>query len=321
MSFGWSITDVANLVGLAWRTYQGARTACGAYAELTNETRNLHIILSQLGKEYEDPGSLINRLGDTYHEDIEGIVAGCKQILESLNRTLENYNALGEKQRSARKMFQSIDFGNKTMSLTNVRTQITSYTSEMTLYLNLISLGSMGRVETTMEKAGDDLKKLKSAVNSIAATLSMTEGSVLSSHTNDDRAVWKEFRGKLIRRGFKSSQLRKYEATIQSYLTELSDRGALDAPGDSFLLKTNGFPRGDPEERFGTDLQETGMPSSYNDRHAEQERESSISTQYCNSNSSSGKSTYVKTHTEDRQGTEMAETDEMEKVTTSEIST
>ena len=319
MSFGWSATDVANLIGLAWRTYQGARTACGAYAELTYETRNLHVILGQLGKECKDPSSLINRPGHTYRKEIEEIVTGCEHTLKCLNRMLEKYNSLSEKERSARKMFQSIEFGNKTISLNSVRTKITSYTSEMGLYLNLVSLGSMGRVEITMEQAGEDLKELKSEVNSIAATLSVREGSVLSSHTNDDKAVWKEFRSKLIIQGFKSSQLRKYEVTIRSYLTELCDRGVLDEREDIVALVNKEYSRGDPEEPSSTDLEEMETLNSYNHHHTENQRANSFSSQYHNSDLSSDIKTKSETRTNGSQATESVDSDEIENVHTSEI--
>ena len=36
-------------------------------------------------------------------EELRGIVDGCEKVLRVLNRVLEKYNALGEKERSAKK--------------------------------------------------------------------------------------------------------------------------------------------------------------------------------------------------------------------------
>ena len=235
MSFGWSATDIANLVQLAWRTYQGAQRACGAYADLTNETQSLHIVLNRLEKESKDPRSLINRPGDTSREEIGTVASGCEKVLGYLDKVLKKYNALSEEERSVRRLYQKVRFGSEEMSLKDLRDKTTSYTSKLSFYLNLVSMGSMGRVERKMEHAGKDLRSLKGAVNKIAAHLlngAHSEGSVLSSYSDDDKTVWKEFRRNLIKQGFISEQLRKYGPLIQDYLGELSERGVFDDKSD-----------------------------------------------------------------------------------------
>ncbi len=88
MSFGWSASDVTNLVQLACRTYQGVQRAGPAYEELIRETRSLHIVIRGLEKELGNTASPINRPGETFHEDLKAIASGCEEVLGSLDKLL-----------------------------------------------------------------------------------------------------------------------------------------------------------------------------------------------------------------------------------------
>lgn len=236
MSFGWSVSDVALLARLAWKTVQNTRRACGEHAELASEVISLHVVLRRLEEEISNPESPLHRPGFSSKEDVIGIVSGCQRPLKILDQIVEKYNALSRRDEGIKILWQKVRFGNgQTVALTDLRAKITYYTSALTLYLNLVSTGSMGRVERQMEDAGEDLKDLKKAVNKITAHLmegAHHEASVLTSHTNDDKAVWKEFRRGLVKDGFKSSFLRKHKALIQAYFEELGRRGVLDDPED-----------------------------------------------------------------------------------------
>ena len=232
MSFGFSISDAALLTQLAWRTVQRSRQACGEYDELTREVTSLHLILKRLETERKRPESPLNRPSDTCDGELGTIVNGCKKTLGVLDKILDKYNALCDQERSTRKLWQQIKFGNgQIASLADQRNMLTYYTSALSLYLNMISVGAVGRVEQQMEDAGGELREIRLAVNSITAhflTKANCEGSVLTAYADDDKAVWKEFRRELIRDGFSSHHLRKHKTLIQAYLQELGDRGLLD---------------------------------------------------------------------------------------------
>ena len=101
----------------------------------------------------------------------------------------------------------------------------------MSLYLNMISMGSIGRVEKKMDTHRGDLRDIKVAVNDIAAQIlskGRHEGSVLTAYAEDDRSVWKEFRRALVKNGFKSSVIHKHKRVIMQYIEELGTRGILD---------------------------------------------------------------------------------------------
>lgn len=247
MSFGYSVGDAVLLTHLAWKTVQNARKACGEHDELTREVVSLHVVLRRLEQEVEKPGNPIHdgKSSDTYKEELKAIVDGCKKVLNVLDQVLTKYNTLSEQERSGRKIWQKIRFGNGKMAdLVEMRGKLAYYTSAISLYLNMVSMGTMGRVERQMNKAGGDLKEIKIAVNGITAHLMSSvnrhEGSVLTAYADDDRAVWKEFRRELVEDGFSSSVIRKHKVLIRAYIEELGNRGLFDDED----------PNGDAEEQY-----------------------------------------------------------------------
>ena len=231
MSFGWSVSDIASLVQLAYKTSQGARAACGQYDDLTRETSSLHVVLNRLKVEAAKPGNPINK--DKAHgKELAVIADGCKDILTQLDKVLVKYNALSEQERSVRQLWKKIKFGNGVVAdVAALRSKITYYTSSLTLFLNMISLGTIGTIEEKMDRAGGDLQDIKHAVNHITAHLMATageEGSVLTAHTNDDRGAWRELRRRLLKDGFQDSLVRKHMDIIMDYVKELGDRGVYD---------------------------------------------------------------------------------------------
>ena len=232
MSFGWSAADVAKLAQLAWKMVQNARKACGEHDEITTEAFGLHIVLRRLEREAGDPDSPLNRSDDKCGQELEAIANGCQNMVAKLDRVLDKYCTLSEKDRSARKLWQKIRFGNgELVYVQDLREKTTYYTSALSLYLNMVSVGSMGRVEKQMEEAGGELKEVKKGVNSLTAHMmagSTREGSVLTIYVDDDKKVRKGFRRQLVEKGFTSAFLHKHKDTIQAYFEELGARGMLD---------------------------------------------------------------------------------------------
>ena len=123
-------------------------------------------------------------------------------------------------------------FGNGEMAdMRHLREQMTYYTTSLSMFVNMVSMSSVGRIEQKMEKAGGDVGELRIAVNWVTARLSSMsnrEGSILTSYEDDDKAVWKEFRKELYHEGFSSTVIEKHKRLIKAYIKELADRGALD---------------------------------------------------------------------------------------------
>lgn len=232
MSFGFSLGDAIVLTQLASRAVQNSRKACGAHDELTQEITSLKLVLGRLKDEAAKAESPINRPGDSCREELQSLVVGSKKVLKVLENILVKYNSLSQEERSGRKLWQRIRFGNGEMQdLAELRAKLTFYTSALSLFLNMVSVDSIGRVEKRMDEAGGDLREIRLAVNGITAHLLASkgrEGSVLTTYAEDDRAVWKELRRELVMDGFSSSTIRKHKELIKAYMKELAERGLLD---------------------------------------------------------------------------------------------
>jgi hypothetical protein len=231
MSFGYSVGDFLALTQLAWKVVRSSRKACGTHDELTREVTSLHLVLHRLQFEVSKPESLINRKDDNRREELAVLSRDCNRVLRVLSQILEKYSALSDEERSFTKLWQRIRFGNGEMQdLTEIRQKISTYTSAITLFLNLLLIGSQGRVERYMDSQGGELKGMRDSLNWITESLQAKtrEGSILTSYAEDDKAFWKDFRRELIKEGFSSAVLSRHKAVIKEYVMELGSRGALD---------------------------------------------------------------------------------------------
>ncbi|KAG4438412.1 hypothetical protein IFR05_006118 [Cadophora sp. M221] len=232
MSFGFSIGDFNLLTNLARHTVDNAREACGAHDSLTREVNSLHVVLQRLQLEVSKPDSILNHTEDNRRKELGTLARDCRRVLNVLSSVLEKYNALSEEKRSVTKLWKQIRFGNGEMQdIGNIRMELSTYTQAITLFLNLLAMGELGKVGRYMETHGEELREIRHSLHWVVATAqakSHEEKSILTSYTEDDKGVWKEFRRELIREGFSSKTLGRYKKTIKSYVLELGERGALD---------------------------------------------------------------------------------------------
>ncbi|KAL8687231.1 MAG: hypothetical protein Q9218_006537, partial [Villophora microphyllina] len=194
--------------------------------------------------EVAKPESSINQQS-SHGRELRSIAVGCEEVLTQLDKVLVKYNALSEQERSVRRLWKKIRFGNGAVTdVAELRSRITYYTSALSLFLNLVSVGTVGNVEKKMDQAGGDLQDIKAAVNRITSQLLSRqgkEGSVLTNYTNDDSDAWRELRRGLVKAGFRGSLVRKHMDTIMAYIKELGDKGVLDdIDDDQFAFSQHG---------------------------------------------------------------------------------
>jgi hypothetical protein len=230
MSFGYSVGDFFSLTQLAWKVVQNSRKACGAHDELTGEVTRLHIILQRLELEMSNPESLLSR-NDIQRKELADLSSDCNKVLRVLSQVTEKYNAISDKKRTFKKFRQMIQFGNGEMlDLSEVRLKIATYMHFTAILLNLLSMGSQGRVERYMDSQSKGLREIQHSINWIVASLQAKsrEGSTLTSYAEDNKTFWKDFRRECIKAGFSSSVLSRNKRFIEDYIKELGSRGALD---------------------------------------------------------------------------------------------
>ena len=233
MSFGYSVNEIVAFGDFVCKVVQKSRKACGEHDELTSEVSAFHVALEHLKTEIERPGSPLTHPDDTnYGLILNGLVRDSKRVLENLDKILVKYNALSEPERSVKKIGKMIWFGNREMAnLGDYRAKLFSFKTTMFLYLHLAAAGAVGRVERQMIDAGGVLKAIKTAVEGITTHIvskSTYEGSILTTYADDDKAVWREFRRKLIGGGFLSADVEKYMPKITAYVQDPRDRGLLN---------------------------------------------------------------------------------------------
>ena len=91
-----------------------------------------------------------------------------------------------------------------------------------------MSMGSQGRVERELSAASPEIRQSLTWIT--AKMPSGNEESLLTSHSGDGKAVWKELRRDFILQGFASPHIREHKHLINGYIRELGDKGLLDEP-------------------------------------------------------------------------------------------
>jgi hypothetical protein len=212
MSFGFSIGDFIQVAQLASNVVSGARKACGAHDDLTREVTSLHIVLRQLEREVLKPNSILKSEHAEHKAELATLVEYCYKVLEVLDKILEKYNGLSEEKKKVTRLWKRVQFGNGEMQdLSKIRLELATHTIAITMSLNLLAVGSLGKVEEEMISQSDELRAVRRSVHWVAASLEANsghkEGPILTSYADDGKAFWKDFRRELVKEGYSSSVL------------------------------------------------------------------------------------------------------------------
>ncbi|KAG4435225.1 hypothetical protein IFR05_009301 [Cadophora sp. M221] len=235
MSFGVSVADITSLIQLAWTTFEGAKQACGEHDDLTREVSSAHTVLGHLQTEIIDPGSVIRRGKVDRLRELQGYMRGCRRHLRRINRVLVKFNVLSDEQGPLDHIWKKVQFGNgAAKDISRSRFKLSTYMNLISMSLQLLFLGSQGRIERDISRQRGDSEGLRVAVELLVAKMKSAsnsgqvsrEGSILSSSTTeekDDREFWSGFRRDLVRRGFKKDVIRVHKTLILKYVKELED--------------------------------------------------------------------------------------------------
>lgn len=162
MSFTYGVADAVSLIQLTWRTVEGARRACGEHDDLTREVSSLHSVLEHLQSEMTNPESLVSLADKNRRTELLYHMSGCGGHLRTMNSILTKYNSLGDEERSRKRLWQKVRFGNGWVKdLAEIRLKISTYTTAITMSLNLMLLGSQGQFERRLSRQGGDLEGIR----------------------------------------------------------------------------------------------------------------------------------------------------------------
>ena len=225
MSFGFSVSDITSLIQLTTRTYQGWKKACGEYAEVTHDLKNLNIILSQVADEIKAPTSLLlHHDHDLSH--LQDIKTNCRQLVTQLKAIVTKYDGIVI---SRRNNWDRIRFGQK--NLDGIRTKLGLQISTLGTYLDVIGVSAMGRMDKKLDKLPEALKvDMLKVVDRLAGEIraGRREGSIMTTYEDDEKEVWRQFRRELISEGFSSENLKKTKGLLRKYVKRMAEAGLLD---------------------------------------------------------------------------------------------
>ena len=239
MSFGFPISDVFELTRLVHRTYVGWRDACGKYASFTNDPESLDGILSRIKEEIRATDSVFKHNS----QDLRGWKKGskaCITVISDLEQILHRYDSIskarGERYRhrnwdSIRRNWDRLCLG--THGYEEMNQRLTKTTTALGAYVSVLGITSQSRVEHGLlpditRKIDDLAAQIKNGNSSIS--------SAMTSYSNDDKTIWKQFRRDLISSGFRSSEIRQYSVALKTYLYRLQRDGMLDEDGQDLRL-------------------------------------------------------------------------------------
>jgi hypothetical protein len=234
MSFAYSAGDIIGLTQLALKICQNTSRACGEHDELTRQVASLHSILLRLESYVSPPEPSLNPHNNTSTYALEHAIKGLRKVLRGLDKILEKYNALSERERAKTKIWSQIRFGNGPMlDLWQIRIKIETYMAVINGHLTL--------------GMSEDIRKMQKSLDMIAVKgAGGEEGTMLSSYDGDDKATWRELRRELRSEGFGDSFARERKESIMEYFREIGRRGFLDVDGGNIISSFR-----DPESDIG----------------------------------------------------------------------
>ncbi|KAF7877611.1 hypothetical protein EAF04_001283 [Stromatinia cepivora] len=242
MSLDLGIGQVITLTQLSWDTLQNSIKAGDAYSYLTKELENLYTVLDSLQNRADYRTSLLNQENDGVLVRLHGILDGCYDMLEDVDKSLSKYNGLSEDRNRVKRLGLKIMFGNTTMKdMPEIRQRVASYASNIQLCLSMLLVNSLGKVEESTRNQMLETKRLRKEFRSFADSQRQNrvreksngirdDVTVLTTHPNDDKAVWREFRRKAIESGYSSAFLDEHMLDLLNYMEKYGQEGALDTP-------------------------------------------------------------------------------------------
>ena len=137
------------------------------------------------------------------------------------------------------KLWHKIRFGSKIQGLRDIRVKIITYTSTISVLLDTMELKATGclkdKVDAGFANMKDNFISMKKAiVDEILKARSQTRGRStvsllsLSTHNEDDKKVWQEFRRELITKEFNSTKLDRHKDVLKAYILKFKQCGVLN---------------------------------------------------------------------------------------------
>ena len=260
MSFGFSISDLAVLFNLSRKIYRDCKYAGREYADISQELRSLQNVLKVLYEEFESADSPLAREDLGYASRLKETTAGCKDILTQLKTRLGRHRALQDNAvRGRRRLWRKVKFGTQELEeLDLIRRKLVSYISSLAVLLDTFQLAATDRMERKVDYVSEHMGEVLGHIASAACGRHRLGSALtLSTHPEDDKEVWRQFRRELLLEGFGSQKLYRHKNVIKGYMKGLDKWGTSNGPASPKLLVTHGI---NTAPRLGVQSQSAKAP-------------------------------------------------------------
>ena len=119
MGFGWSVSDIIAISGLAIRVYLAYKDAPDGYSHISDEVGALQILINKVAQL-----SKRTAISSDDHDYGQRVLSCCKSILEGLDSLIEKYRSLVSTNR--RLPFISVKLGPGKENIEALRIRLTS---------------------------------------------------------------------------------------------------------------------------------------------------------------------------------------------------
>jgi hypothetical protein len=210
----------------ALRVFRRAHASGPAFATLAAALRELKKELGHLHSEAEDPESLLNQPGSAgqpgrsaaYARELTSLVEDSDLVLKKVETILKKYadddsNGVGPNSRRS-----DVELQERDTRIDLLQKEVTSQRVKIDVFLDTVQLHNPSKNQQALDNIGDDeLERIKSKVDAVAARLFRNKNSPIEGPTDD---LWQEFREELEKEGFSKEVLRKNKVCISHTETD-----------------------------------------------------------------------------------------------------
>ena len=220
MSFGFSIGDLATLVALTKKTYDGWRDAPREYQDVVQTLSESNILLCHVERRFDTlTGTETN---DGKQKEIGDLLRGCQSIISDLRSVVKRRRKLGH--------WDRIRLG--ASHVNDCKNRLARHLNILTPFLFSLELESIGKDIGSLPATLDRLPQMLS--NALPAALGKmidqriedsrtARGSIMSTYgDDDDKQAYRELRRNLRSFGIKDSVVRQQRSKLVEFIRTLT---------------------------------------------------------------------------------------------------
>jgi hypothetical protein len=247
MSFGFSIGDIAALVALTKKTYDGWRDAPKEFADVVQALRESNRLLCHVERRFD---ALTGAENDaTKQKEIGDLLSGCQKTISELRVVVKRRRRLGH--------WDRIRLGAGASHVNDCKNRLARHITILTPFLFSLELESMGKSISSLPATLNCLPQMLSNALPTALGKMIDEriedsrtarGSVMTTYgDDDDTQAYRELRRNLRHFGIKDSVVREHSTELFNFIRTLThdnhDKLLDDAEGAHQVLEERTAPK------------------------------------------------------------------------------